>query len=330
MNQSMQSLSADAFFASLRDRTAHGVCTVTLDGGELPVSVHLEDSSTVVFSFAGAVDRSTNTLPHFAATSIHEYIPASVIALSDPSLALSEDLKLAWYAGHEGFDLQQVLPDFFRRVIDCLAATRVAFVGTSGGGFAALYYSWQVPGSLAVVTNPQTNLNRAIRAHREKYRAICWPSLEDDAPLSAAIDVDLCSLYGKRCPNTVIYLQEATDFFHLRWHFGPWVARLPRESAARLVVRMASWAEKRGHQPVPAKIWVPWMTAALSAPVMTAHSIEETWSRENPARIRPLKSRQPSTPAVRIPNRDEQIAAELSRIATDAVFGQQSNEVHSW
>jgi pimeloyl-ACP methyl ester carboxylesterase len=337
MNQPAQPIEADAFYASLRDRTANGVSTIAIDGGELPVSVRLRDSSTLVFSFTGAVDRSQHTLPRFASTSLYDYVPASIIGLSDPSLDRSVQLTLAWYAGHEGFELQKILPDVLRRMIDSLDATRVAFVGSSGGGFAALYYSWQIPGSVAIVSNPQTNLNRYFRAHRERYRAACWPSLDEDAPLDAVIDANLCRLYAKRCDNTVVYLQVASDFFHIRGHFAPFAAALPREHADRLIVRMANWGNQ-GHRPVPAAIWIPWMNAALSAPETTAASIEETWTEENPFQLPALEPLtraaieerpfqfpplKPPTPAA---GRDEQIAAELALAATNALLGPQSFE----
>ncbi|HET9659899.1 MAG TPA: hypothetical protein VFP05_06180 [Thermomicrobiales bacterium] len=320
MNRPDRPIDADLFLASLRDRTADGVSTIALDGGELPVSVHLQETPNLVFTFSGAVDRNRHPLPCFSSTGLYKHIPASIIGLSDPSLAQSDEFRLAWYAGHEGFELQKILPDLVWRMIDCLGATRVAFTGASGGGFAALYYSWQIPGSIALVSNPQTNLDRAIKEHREKYRAICWPSLAERTPLDTAIDADLCPLYAKRCDNTVIYFQEATDFYHLRQHFAPFITAASRDYFARMIIRMEYWG-RRGHHPAPPKIWVPWMHAALTAPDTSAVSIQETWTRE-----RSLADR-PSKPPVGGQNRnirDDQIAAALARAATNTLLGEQS------
>ena len=318
MNRPAQHIEMAGFLASLRDRTASGQTTIALEHGQLPVLVRLHDSSNLVFTFSGAVDRAAATLPRFAATSLHRHVTASVIGLADPSLAQSEDLQLAWYAGHMGFPTQTRLPDLLRQMIDALGATRVVFVGSSGGGFAALYYSWQIPGSVAVVSNPQTNLNHYLRGHVKKYRAACWPALPTDAPLSAAIDDDLAPLYATRSENTIIYLQVASDFFHLRRHFAPFVAALPREFATRLIVRMSDWGQ-RGHHPVPSHIWIPWMNAALTATETTALSIEEVWAEANQELLPPLEPRtSPSTP-------DEQIAARLARHATHMVLGSPSS-----
>ena len=260
-------------------------------------------------------------------------------------------MKLAWYAGHEGFELQTILPELFQHIIESLGATRVAFVGSSGGGFAALYYSWQIPGSIAVVSNPQTNLNRYNRGLLENYRAACWPSLGEDAQLEEKIAIDLGPLYAKRCLNTMIYLQVASDFYHIRRHFAPFVAALPGKYADRLIVRMANWG-RRGHIPVPATIWIPWVNAALTAPETTAASIEKIWADQNPVAIPPLKplsgarqnepivsaagvtrakekpNRHPAPePHPRPADRDEQIAAELARAAIGSLLGSQSSEM---
>ncbi len=324
MSRPAQPIDVDAFLASLRDRTAHGVTTIALDGGELPVSVQLRESSRLVFTFSGAVDRATKTLPRFATNRLDDYAQASVIGFSDPSLNRSDDLKLAWYAGHEGFELQRVLPELIRGMIDCLDASRVAFLGSSGGGFAALFYSWQIPGSVAVLSNPQTNLEHYYRGHLDRYRAACWPALETDAPLGTVIETDLSSLYSQACENMVIYLQEASDFHHLKWQFAPFVSALHRDYTTRLPVRMANWGE-RGHAPVPAKIWLPWLNAALSAPVMTGASVEETWASANsdqPTSLSPL----PPRPITRA-DRDEQIAARLARTAIKSLLNPQSPEM---
>jgi pimeloyl-ACP methyl ester carboxylesterase len=352
MSQPAQPIEADAFLASLRDRTADGMVTIALDGGELPVSVRLRESSSLVFTFSGAVDRVNHTLPRFAALGLDDHVPASIIGISDPSLARNDDMKLAWYAGHEGFELQTILPELFRQMIESLGATRVAFVGSSGGGFAALYYSWQIPGSVAVVSNPQTNLNRYNRGLLESYRAACWPSLGEDGQLEEKIAIDLGPLYAKRCVNTMIYLQVASDFYHIRRHFAPFVSGLPGKYADRLIVRVANWG-RRGHIPVPATIWIPWVNAALAAPETTAASIERTWADQNPLAIPPLNplprtgrnepivtatktasvdqkpSRHPAAePPTRPGGRDEQIAAELARDAIGSLLGSRSSEMN--
>lgn len=322
MSQSVQPIEVDAFIASLRNRTAQGVYSVTLDGGNLPISVRLRETSNLVFTFSGAVDRHKHPLPCFTAADLHKRVPASVIAVADPSLAQGDDLKLAWYAGHEGFELQRLLPILIEQIIEALGATRVVFTGGSGGGFAALYYSWRTPGSIALVSNPQTNLDRCIQAHRDKYRATCWPVLDQITPLNTVIDTDLCAFYTERCDNTVIYLQEATDFHHLRQHFAPFVTTISHDYFKRMTIRMENWG-RRGHHPAPPSIWIPWMHAALTAPDTTAASIEETWTRSHASGPFPAQS---NSPGQRRNIRDDRIATQLARFATSALLSERTSE----
>lgn len=330
MNQPAPPIEAETFLSSLRDRSARGVSTIALDGGELPVSVHLKEFSSLVFTFTGAVTRDGQPLPQFGATGLRNHVPASFIRLADPSLVRHDEMRLAWYAGHEGFELQKILPDFLQRMIDSLGATRVAFVGGSGGGFAALYYSWQIPNSVAVVVNPQTDLNRYHWGHRRRYRAACWPSLESDAPLGDVIEANLGPLYATRRTNSVVCIQIASDFFHLTRQFAPFVAALPIEYLDWLVVRVANWGVQ-GHKPAPSSIWIPWVNAALSAPDTTATSIEATRCEQNPLqRLTQDADHRDTATAATIEKtgatRDENIATALARAAAKALLGPLSPE----
>jgi len=329
----------DSFLGSVRARIANGETTIALDGGELPVWTHLCASPSVVFTFTGAANRE-KPLPQFASTGLWKRVPASIIALADPSLDRNDELRLAWYAGHRGFELQKLLPGLLRQIIDSLGATRVAFVGGSGGGFAALYYSAKIPGSVAVVLNPQTNLNKYHWGHRKRYRTVCWPSLDEKAPLDSVIDANLLPLYAEPLTNTVICIQIASDYFHLTRQCTPFVAGLPSEYRDHLILRVANWGVQ-GHKPAPRDVWIPWLAAALSAPDTTASAIEEAWAACNPV-LYPAAARIAAAANGRVqgaaratpgdfeslighssPNpaaRDRQIAAALSSSAASALF----------
>lgn len=319
MRQPAQPIETNAFYELLREGSADGVYLIAIEGGTLPVSVRLRSSSTLVFTFSGAVDRVRYALPRFGSVALADRISSSVIAVADPSLERSDDLTLAWYAGHDGLPAQALLPGIFQQMIDSLGATRTAFVGSSGGGFAALYYAWQSPGSVAVVSNPQTILDNYFRAHRRRYAAACWPDTPEDTPLSELVDANLGKLYASRCESSVVYLQVANDTFHMRRHFAPFMSDLTRKHEDRLVVRMDSWG-LRGHRPAPALVWIPWLNAALTAPDISAPSIEQAWETANNSQsARPTASSQ--NPAAL---RDEQIASELARAAAEALMTRQS------
>src|SRR6185312_3746617 len=101
---------------------------------------------------------------------------------------------------------------------------RLVFFGASGGGFAALYYSYFFPGSLALPMNPQTILANYSPRPVTEYTATAWGA-EDikDAPILS----DLRELYAEGLPNTVGFIQNVQDTHHRDRHAAPWVRGLP-------------------------------------------------------------------------------------------------------
>lgn len=51
--------------------------------------------------------------------------------------------KISWYAGGEDFSAQTILKNLFNRIIQIGEFDRVVFFGSSGGGFASLYYKFK-------------------------------------------------------------------------------------------------------------------------------------------------------------------------------------------
>lgn len=82
---------------------------------------HLKESGSVLVCFGGAVTaRTRKTAPFFTGLGVAAKAGLPVLAVSDPSLALSNSLALAWYAGNKGMpelpkDIAQVLDSFSKR-----------------------------------------------------------------------------------------------------------------------------------------------------------------------------------------------------------------------
>src|SRR5690625_3266022 len=149
-----------------------GILTV-MHGG-MPIDV-LHDprgfNTTTVF-FQAAVTRPDIQFPVFSGRMISAKMPTNRVHIGDPSLYLSKDLGLGWYAGNRYQALQDVLTEIICHLIpDC---QRIVLFGASGGGFAALYYASRLPGALAVPVNPQTNLARYRRLPVDRYGRLAW------------------------------------------------------------------------------------------------------------------------------------------------------------
>ncbi|WBU63647.1 hypothetical protein [Paracoccus aerodenitrificans] len=240
---------------------------VMIDGAVIPVKFRAsERSKHLLVSFHGAVNRAKRTPPVFS-----PYVPGlgeevAQLCVSDPSMLLKGSFSLSWYAGHDGFAAQEILPRLFQHIIEAGQFDRNVFFGPSGGGFAALYYSSLVPGSIVVAANPQTNMRRFYPAHIKRYRKACWPSLDSGTLLADRICTDLCRWYETLRPNTVIYLQSAGDYYHMRGQLAPFLASIAKVKEARFVVNSGFWGLLGHNGAVTAEAYMPWLQAAFLSP----------------------------------------------------------------
>jgi pimeloyl-ACP methyl ester carboxylesterase len=237
-------------------------------------------AAAMLVNFHGAVDRKTRTLPVFI-----NFLPglaglAHQVSIADPSVLDDGATNIAWYAGDAGFDAQAVLPAMFASLADELGADRTLYFGTSGGGFAALYYAHQHPNSFAVAGNPQVAIERyhlghAIRRYREQY----WPDLGQDAPLTDVTCADLAPLYAKGFDNTVIYVQSIGDRMHFENQMMHFVAGLAQAGMRdRFLLHSDFWG-KMGHIPAP-RDYLRWIQAVCTSPTLLIFSNDHTALRE--------------------------------------------------
>lgn len=97
-------------------------------------------------------------LPVFSWVGQSGLCTGSALFLSDPALLLSEDLTLAWYLGTPEQPLQETMARVIAAVARSVAAARIAFVGTSGGGYPSLWLAGRFPDSAAFVNAPTTTI----------------------------------------------------------------------------------------------------------------------------------------------------------------------------
>lgn len=278
-----------------------GEARVRLGDGEVSMSFRRGTHPSVVVGFQGAVDRVKRGLPSFVGFIRDPGVGASQLMISDPCLETSSTLTTSWYLGHAGFELQRQLPLFLERVVLALGATRCVLFGYSAGGFAALYYSWHLPGSVAVALTPQTNLARYYRTRLEAYREACWPGMESVEAALSVVNGDLTALYSKGLSNTLVYLQNSADTFHLREHYAPFLASIGK-GVERMITKVDFWGGF-GHSSIPSSEWVRWVIASLDAPTTSTRDILSEYYRERTT---------PSTPGGTSREEDLEIARRLS------------------
>ncbi len=173
----------------------------------------LKGRPLVVF-FHGAVDRSRRRFPIFDgvyALKALEDTDAVVLSVADPSLWLSPDLRIAWYAPSRFLDTPKVLRWLFREIGARLTPRRTIFVGGSTGGHAALLHSRAVPDSLCVAVNPIACISRYYPSIVRPYLRTCWGGGRGLEDLDESFTDDVGKSYAAGHSHDVILLQNATD-----------------------------------------------------------------------------------------------------------------------
>jgi len=279
----------------LQDLASHSTpVLVEFEGLQLPVHYRPGSAPALVIVFHGAVDQAKRPLPffqpHFSAA-----MGAHQLAISDPTLARSAELKAAWFAGAHDLPLQALLPRFFASVTALLRVRRTIYFGASAGGLAALFYSHAHPNSLALVANPQINLLNYLEGPINLYRRLCWPQADNSAALARLACINVADLYAQSVPNFVCLLNATGDRYHLYNQTLELASRLKPEARNRVILHSDFYGIPGHSGSIPMPVCTPWLKAAIHAPNLYADSVlTKLHQLRTPAATTPAA---PDTPA---------------------------------
>ncbi|GAB3621501.1 hypothetical protein GCM10027417_27630 [Glutamicibacter endophyticus] len=200
----------------------------TVEHNAVPIDFHYEDlgADVTIVLFHAALGPKVQNLPVFLGRNLVKEVRANRLFVSDPTLNAYSNLKLAWYAGSLlQPDLQFVLSAIFRRF--SRAVNRTIFFGASGGGFASLFYSSQIPDSIAIPVNPQTSIAEYNQLAVDNYLRTAWNSKFDGSTIDNSISIvwNLVDHYDNDVRNTVVYVQNDQDLTHVESHWTPFMRR---------------------------------------------------------------------------------------------------------
>lgn len=214
-----------SFMAS--NRVPQGYITIHESGLPIDILSQNRGHDTTIIFLHGAIDSSWR-LPVAAGLGVSRDVEVNRIFVTDPSLYMSKDLTLGWFAGNRHQRLQPILVDVLNKIVESFGSQRIVFFGTSGGGFASLYYSAQFKGSMAIAVNPQTAIERHTPSAVQRYTDACFENVGAQPSLNLPYDVttDLIEIYSHPVDNTVAYMQNATDDYHIRVHESPFFNEL--------------------------------------------------------------------------------------------------------
>ena len=187
------------------------------------------NAEVTLFSFAASTKRKEKLLPIFTGASVFSDLPVNLVLVADPSLAMSEDLPLAWYASClNGVRTQDVLREAILALIEMFDNHPTIMFGASGGGFAALYYAHNVKNCLAIAINPQTDIKLYVDKYVRRYAKVFLTAKDDSDVIRALnedIDASLIPLYQAGYANSILYLQNKSDW-HVEEHMKPFIEAL--------------------------------------------------------------------------------------------------------
>lgn len=238
------------------------VVDLPIPGSSVPLTVRVAvgPAPGIFVTFHGAVNRTQRAIPVFDMGGVG-HLPFTTVAISDPTLSLNDELINAWYLGGRDLPVQAAIRTLIRDLGSWSGGQRVVMLGGSGGGFAALLYSGQSPGSIAIAINPQTNAVAARGAQWRRYVTACW---QDRYPVELLGEVNLASMYALGTRNLAIYLQNSTDRFHMVNHLAPFLSSVGEENMKRILISAIPWHDDGHHRP-PLPHITRWALAAMAS-----------------------------------------------------------------
>ena len=221
--------SLDAFLATEEVRSGvHSVPIGEFAGRQINYDFLLTArlGTVLLCHYHGNSPREGSELPIFTGLGVTSSIATSMFVPSDPVLALDASLSLAWHFGCEGIPLQAITVSIVKKLQAILHAPRVVAWGGSGGGFAAMRLAKDVPNTIALAWNPQTNIAKYTPVFVDRYLRIAFPTIDAAGtfPSDGKQFPSLCTdEFVAGYQGRILYLQERTDW-HVDAHLTPFLA----------------------------------------------------------------------------------------------------------
>ncbi|WP_443444779.1 heparinase II/III family protein [Glutamicibacter arilaitensis] len=167
-------------------------------------------------TFSAAAEDSKSTYPIFSGLKLGNRDDVDMLALSDLGQSGPEALKTTWHLGTRRVPTTSIILSLIKKLKRDNKYENIVVFGSSAGGYAALNISRRVEGSIAVVTNPRTELQTAPTTFTE-YLKIAHSGTN---PFSTE-EMSMSSAYSRRTMNRIVYIQNSEDSNYYENHFIP-------------------------------------------------------------------------------------------------------------
>lgn len=193
---------------------------------DFPALYYPSDKKSLFVLMPSAVDREKSSLPAFHrwTWAASGFFPANVLCISDPTLALHDDLKLGWLLGNKENCATTELAEFIVNLAESkgIPKDRIVIYGSSAGGFAALAMSACIDGSVAVAINPQVDaIAYCVTTQVDLVSETCFGMPKEDVRREFANRVDMTTKWAGVKSSKAFFVQNTTDGHHYNKHFRP-------------------------------------------------------------------------------------------------------------
>lgn len=231
------------------DLVSDGLHTIQLGNQLLDILLRIRQSPATVVSFHHRVS-TRSTYPTLVGEGITKKVGANLIAVADPSVAMDSRVRLGWYLGNRPIGkLKPILKPLLDTAIEALDPKRLIFFGSSGGGYAAMSYASEYPGSIALTVNPRLSFKREGNKDWAAYMEGCHGPLGKTPyqRISAQYGVDLKDEIPTHAPFHVAMYHNTGDTDFYEKNHKPFVDA--RSEDLDLAQRLEF--DGAGHVPIP-------------------------------------------------------------------------------
>lgn len=222
--------SLEAFYSN---PLGQGVHTIMHRGRLLDLLIEDNNSDTTLVVFHGSLSPRQRTIPYLQGRGVAGTAGVNLISVADPSLDMGP-LACAWFLGdnHLG-PLRNIFVPMIRYVLKELGTRATVLFGGSGGGYAAVNFAQDFPGSIALAMNPRLNLNGTPTSTMPRYLDVCHgaktktPMLRVKREFLAA---NLADPINSRQDFDLLLVQNRNDTRFLNGQVMPFVASLEDRS----------------------------------------------------------------------------------------------------
>lgn len=178
------------------------------------------NNNKVLVCFSGAVNRSKVPKgPFFSGLTMGKNLNVPIIAISDPTLALDDNLDVSWYAGNElSPNLQKEVSIFLDFISKALNKELVLFGGSAGGFSCLVQATLLTTKAIVFVWNPQTDIEKYSKNFVDQYITTAFPKKKKIIGISDVTQLEINENIR------LVYFQNYDDW-HLKSHMVPFFTR---------------------------------------------------------------------------------------------------------